>query len=152
MTLRGYATALLFGLIAVAAVAGPSNAAPVIAGSYYEEGLENECHGLFCVLEFAAVPPGKALTITNVSCLVVLETADLFALRLGRFVSSSSTVARPQIIAAAPVSTGSGLSFFSFTGPVRFLIAGGAKPGISLVSFEGVIPMQVDCTIVGALA
>ena len=125
-------------------------AAPVINGQYYEENASVGCgvsNG--CTLPFTAVPAGKRLLITRISCAITEANDRIVSVALGR--RSGSGVQRDQYLNVTLISGVAGLRRFVVSQETSLLLGAGVQPGIELVTdLSGA--SSFTCQIIGQLS
>ena len=143
-----------FGLIgltlAVIGLAAPvSQATPTIIQGHYEETVGQSCpNSQACSVVFTAMPAGKTLVVSNVSCTITAgNSATILALALTRQGSSLNQ---------AFLNLGTAVTFSSFrrfvsNTEISKLYVGGALPKVS-VSFNAVqASSSMSCYLAGVL-
>jgi hypothetical protein len=124
--------ALMFSL-AVFAPASRSRAAPYQAGGYYTDdaiSTSTPCGTGFCstTVVFAAVPAGKTLVVTDVSCFYRLSgTTVLQKLYLGTATSSARSFLTP-----ASYGSSQGSRAYASHQEVLHIVPAGVRPGVYL--------------------
>ena len=67
----------LAGLLGMVAAAAPSYAAVTGKGYWQESQTENCSSAAICIVDFSAVPASKQVTVTSVSCAIVVNGPPL---------------------------------------------------------------------------
>jgi hypothetical protein len=119
-------TAIAAGAVGLSALATTANAAPIIVGSYYEDGVLSggTCQSFpICDVTFSAIPAGRQVLITRVTCHVETGTQVLTLAKLGLKNGTGAIVfSREEILPRSPVSTsGPGNNYYQVGGAASFL-------------------------------
>lgn len=143
---------VLAALAIAATLAMPPAAfsAAVIAGDYYEENAGVGCgvsNG--CALFFTAVPAGKILLITRLSCLITEAQNRIVFVTLGQR-NTTGGVARRQYFPVSLTGQTTGLRRFAVNGEADMLIGSNVQPGVQLVT-DVVEASSFECQIIGRL-
>jgi hypothetical protein len=144
----------LIGLATLSAVmslaAQVSQATPTIIQGNYEETIAQSCpNAPSCSVVFSAVPAGKALVVSDVSCQITAGGSGVITvLSLNR---QGSLVNQAFLNVSAPVIVSTNFRRFFSNTEISKLYAGGAIPKVS-VSFSAVQAAgNMACHIAGAL-
>jgi hypothetical protein len=138
-------------LSVVAGLAAPvSQATPTIIQGNYEETISQGCpNAASCSVVFSAVPAGKALVVSDVSCQITAGGSGVITLlSLNR---QGSLANQAYLNVGAPVTVTTNFRRFFSNTEISKLYAGGAIPKVS-VSFSAVQAAgNLACHIAGVL-
>jgi hypothetical protein len=128
-----------------------ASAAPIIVGKYYEENAGVGCGASSngCALFFTAVPAGKILLITRLSCLITEEQNRIVSVTLGQR-NGTNAVFRRQYFDVSLTGGTAGLRRFAVNGEAELLIGSNIQPGVQVVT-DLVEATSFECQIVGQL-
>jgi hypothetical protein len=147
------------GLVALVLTATPGQAAALQLGSYYQESsnltsntppTSGACNGLiYCYLEFAKVPTGKQLAVTQVSCSLSVSqsTAKPVSMYLGTR-RGINAVERFQILVPSTMPSNQPGYTLVVSAPTLQLYEAGDRPEI-FVGFNNAASTTGFCTIAG---
>jgi len=153
MTIARTAFAAALATLALGAAVPHASAAPTIVGSDYAERGQGSCpNSAECTITFSAIPAGKALVVTDVSCrgrmpydqkLVYLELLSQKA--NGSYNFLTSTIEFGEQIINGLYNTYQGHQ------QMRFVVYAGEKPVASNLKNKFTGENYYSCTIVGVL-
>jgi hypothetical protein len=127
-----------------------SFAAPFIFASHYEENKAVGCpaNGNGCRLSFTAVPAGKILQITRLSCKIFEEQRRVVHVILG--LVQNNVLIRKQYFIPVFVSGGTvpGIERWAVNGEADFLAGPNVVPVVDL-SIDLSTDSSIECQIVG---
>jgi hypothetical protein len=127
-----------------------ASSAPIIVGKYYEENGTVGCvNNNGCTLFFTAIPAGKILQITRVSCMIVEQQNRIAFVALGQRNATNATLRRQHLKVSLTGGT-AGLRRFAVNEEADLIIGPGIQPGIQIVT-DLVETSSLDCQIVGRL-
>jgi len=135
-----------------AATAAPAAAAPTIVGVEYLERVYGGCYNAsMCVVKGTAIPAGKTLFVTDVSCVVkitsdqTLLTLDLASRKADESYTGLSAALQPQYMGVSTVR------YYQVHQQMRFVVFPTEKPVIDVIKSKAPGDNFADCTIVGVL-
>jgi len=146
-----YAFLTALTVMATVTITGTASSAPLIVGNYYEENGSVGCGASSngCALFFTAVPAGKILLITRVSCLITEEDNRIVFVTLGQR-NPTNAVFRRQYLKVTRLSGTTGLNRFAVNEEANLLIGPKVQPGVQLVT-DLSEASSFECQIVGQL-
>jgi hypothetical protein len=132
-------------------LANSAHAAPVFAGSYYEENLSQTCQNFpACELVFAAIPRGKVVTIKRISCHLMGPSPGVFhTVYLG--VATAGAPNRLQFFSPGiPVMVDT-TDVQNFNEPTNWPIRAGSRPVLGIQFSKISTTNNRDCRISGSI-
>jgi hypothetical protein len=150
--IKSYGRGRLIGLVlfAVTGVTSPSQAASVLSQGHFEEFVASSgCAGSpSCAVSFTAIPAGKTLILSNVSCSITAsQTASILALTLTRQ-GSASILAFLNV--GTLLSTGSFRRFVSNT-EISKIYVGGQIPRVAVSFTASQAISNTQCYLTGQI-
>jgi hypothetical protein len=150
------AAALLLLTIGFAAPVHAQNNKPITSGTWYEDRAQITSFITNALLTFAQTPTGKFLNVTNVSCNIVVGSAEIISgLTLnGGTASGMQDLLRPYSVKAAVTPEVSGaFKYYSIvTNQIFYKFGSGRFPSIEVdTQSTGTSTGSAQCTIVGNL-
>jgi len=136
-------------LIALGLLASVSQAAPIISQGYYEEFLSRNCfNASSCNVPFSAVPAGKTLIITNVSCQLLTSGTNtaVFGASLTKVGGGGPTFLGTSVL----VTSTTFRKFLSNTQVTKIYLAG-QSPSVSVSFTTSISTIGMNCFISGSL-
>ena len=138
-----------FGFFTIAPIPG-SAATPSVTtiGTSYMANASNNCPtlttGHFCTVTFAAVPTGKYLVVSNVSCLIAtVAVATPFVFEL--------VGSQPTFVANGVGVLFDGTAYYELTFSVDNVSTSGTQPLVNVTPLASSANLSVNCTIAGNL-
>jgi len=139
----------ILGFFTIAPIPG-SAASETTIGSNYTANASSNCPmittGGFCTATFPAVPTGKYLVVSNVSCLIAtIAAATPFVLEL------AGAGAQPTFLANGVGVFFDGTAYYESTFSVESVYTSGTKPLVNVTPLASSAKLSMDCTIAGNL-
>jgi hypothetical protein len=149
-TAKFIAPALAVAIAAVSAAHAAGGAVPGAPDRYESTKIVSPCSpgSNFCQLTFAAVPAGKVLEATNISCEAGLSGPTSFDFMEFVLTSDSSRKAREKT--AFPIKAADPAHFF-LNEAIRFYFEAGAQPTLAISNAPGDASGFLLCTLSGNL-
>lgn len=148
--MRNLAIAATVASIGVGVGVSASFAAPFIFGNHYEENKSVGCpaNGNGCRLSFTAVPTGKILQITRLSCKIFEQQRRVVHVILGQV--QNNVLIRKQYFIPVFVSGGTvpGIERWAVNGEADFIVGPNAVPVVDM-SVDLSTDSSYECQIVG---
>jgi hypothetical protein len=137
-------------LLWILSLAAPvAQATPTIIQGHYEEGVTLVCpNAQACSIVFTAIPAGKALIVSNVSCSITAgNTSAILTLLLTR----QGSAANQAYLNLGTAVTFSSIRRFVSNTDIEKIYAGGAIPKISASLNAVQASVNMACYIAGVL-
>jgi hypothetical protein len=133
-------SAACFGQV-LARDSGVVPSAAVAIGSYYTEALQEDCYfppATQCRLTFSAVPSGKTLLITLVTCDLYLTGGDVTLATVKLLARTNTSIIGSRVQFLAPQFTASTSTYnqYEMTVQTSFLVLPGQHPLIEVDAFK----------------
>lgn len=147
-SLAAFATAAFAAFAFIA----PAQAAPTIAGGVYMDQAVKNCGAVgFCEVEFAPVPAGKTLVITDAGCAVNTAAGiPLVSTTLRGRTAGGAVVNRNAYFSPLLTSTSGDRRYQMQMKPTVIMLAG-EKPHVYLATSGAAAGFAANCTIAGEL-
>ena len=148
--------AVLTTVTTLAAPAFAQNNNPAVAGSYYEDRASAQVTSSNVMLTMAPTPAGKYVTITEVSCVLNVDSSQTLAVALLQVqtVPGGGVSRYINILGNVYRSTVDGYGYIGIlASPLSFKMGAGRYPSISIsMKPNSSASMYADCTIAGTLS
>ena len=147
-----YLTCLLVGLVAALHSPSAFSAPTIVNGKYYDErGTCSTSASYGCTLYFSAVPAGKFLKITNVSCWVrASSTYVIERIELGAAQTSGGSLGRYVYLDLGTYNYQINFYFYRMNQQTQFIVGPTRFPGIRFMANSSGDTLA-DCVIAGEL-
>lgn len=153
MTFARTAFAAALATLALGAAVPHASAAPIVVGSDYAEKTQASCFGKDqCTATFSAIPAGKTLVVTDVSCsgqmpydqkLVLLQLLSLKTNGTYNFLNS--------VVEFGEQVTNGLYNTYQAHQQMRYVVYSGEKPVVANLKNKATGENYYSCSIVGVL-
>ena len=145
--------AVLLGMAAVAAFFAQQSQAAVTGKGYWQETQSETCSFIICTLNYSAVPATKQVTITSVSCAMIVNgTVIIREVRLGS--KNAAAVQQANFTYLIPTANGTagGFTYYSVNNFGVHILRAGEKANIAVTFATTPTGETVKCTIAGVIS
>ncbi|BBE73425.1 hypothetical protein [Oharaeibacter diazotrophicus] len=153
MTIARATFAAALATLALGAAVPHASATPIVVGSDYAERLQGSCYGKDqCAINFSAIPAGKTLVVTDVSCSGQMPyDQNLVLLQLLSLKTNGTYAFLNSIIEFGPQVVNGLYNTFQAHQQMRYVVYAGEKPVVANLKNKFVGENYYSCSIVGVL-
>jgi hypothetical protein len=126
--------------------------APVIAQGYWQETKMDSCSFTICILTFSAVPAGKQVIVTSVSCsLSLYGNGPVRSVKLGAENGAGTQQANVTALKITFNGTSGSVRYYAINDATVHILRAGEKANITFTIANSPLGEMIECSLGGLI-